>query len=244
MKPDLIPLLVLFALAPAATAETITIGAEDDWAPYSSVVDGKAHGFSVDVVRAAFAAAGVQVHFEVLPYARCLAKAKAGRIVGCFNAVPNGMISPSYLWHAQPLFMTHMNVYSLAGARERGVTAARLEGKSVGVARDYEYGDEFDLNTKIVRKVVDKNEQGFKMLLAGRIEYMAAEQRIADALFAKYPKAFGGKFVVAGTVATPGLYMAFTRQSPDGAKYLARFNQGYAVIRGNGRYKALESKWF
>lgn len=244
MKLDIIRLLLLLALAPAASAETITIGAEDDWAPYSSVVDGKAHGFSVDVVREAFAVVGVTVHFEVLPYARCLAKAKAGKIVGCFNAVPNGMISPSYLWHAQPLFMTQMNVYGLAGTRERGMNPARLEGKLVGVARDYEYGDEFDLNTKINRKVVEKNEQGFRLLLAKRIDYMAAERRIADALFLKYPQDFAGKFVVAGTVATPGLYLAFTRNSPGGAAYLARFNRGYAVIRGNGRYKAIEAKWF
>jgi len=236
--------LLVLALCTSARAETIAVGAEDDWAPYSSVVDGKAKGFAVDVVRAAFAAVGVNVEFEVLPYARCLAKARAGKLVGCFDAVPNGMIAPHYLWHTHPLFTTHMNVYALAGSPDQGMTAARLEGKTVGVARDYEYGDEFDLNTKIVRKVVDKNEQGFKMLQAGRIQYMAAEQRIADALFRRYPQAFGGKFKVAGTVATPGLYMAFTRDAPDGARYLAKFNEGYTIIRGNGTYKDIEKRWF
>jgi polar amino acid transport system substrate-binding protein len=235
---------LLLALAPFASAETITIGAEDDWAPYSSVVDNRAQGFAVDVVREAFAAVNVTVNFEVLPYVRCLAQAKAGHIVGCFDAVPNAMISPSYLWHAQPLFTTHMNVYALASSSEHGLVAPSLEGKTVGVARDYEYGDAFDLNTKIVRKVVDRNDSGFKMLLARRIAYMAAEERIANALFAKYPGAFGGKFKMVGTVATPGLYMAFTKASPDGAKYLAKFNQGYALIRNTGRYAALERKWF
>jgi polar amino acid transport system substrate-binding protein len=236
--------LLVCTLCTSAHAETIAVGAEDDWAPYSSVVDGKAQGFAVDVVRAAFGAVGVTVEFEVLPYARCLAKARAGKLIGCFDAVPNGMIAPHYLWHAQPLFTTHMNVYALAGSADHGMTPARLEGKTVGVARDYEYGDEFDLNTKIVRKVVDKNEQGFKMLQAGRIQYMAAEQRIADALFRRYPQAFGGKFKVAGTVATPGLYMAFTREVPDGARYLAKFNAGYTIIRGNGTYKDIEKRWF
>lgn len=237
-------IIPLLALCASAGAQTITVGAEDDWAPYSSVVDGKAQGFAVDVVRAAFAAVGIKAEFEVLPYVRCLAKARAGKLVGCFDAVPNGMIAPHYLWHDHPLFTTHMNVYALAGSAAQAMNAAKLEGKTVGVARDYEYGDEFDLNKKIVRKVVDKNEQGFKMLQAGRIEYMAAEQRIADALFRRYPDTFGGKFKVAGTVATPGLYMAFTKNSPDGARYLAKFNQGYAIIRGNGKYKDIEKRWF
>jgi polar amino acid transport system substrate-binding protein len=236
--------VLLLALGANASAETITVGAEDDWAPYSSVVNGKAEGFAVDVVREAYAAVGITVEFEVLPYVRCMAKARAGKLIGCFDAVPNGMIKPHYLWHAHPLFTTHMNVYALAASPEQGMSATQLEGKTVGVARDYEYGDEFDLNTKIVRKVVDKNEQGFKMLQAGRIQYMAAEQRIADALFRRYPQEFGGKFKLAGTVATPGLYMAFTKNSADAARYLAKFNQGYATIRSNGKYKDIEKRWF
>jgi polar amino acid transport system substrate-binding protein len=235
---------LLLALAAPAMAETITVGAEDDWAPYSSVVDGKARGFAVDVVREAFAAVGVEVKFEVLPYARCLAKAKSGHVVGCFDAVQNSMIASSYLWHDTPLFTTHMNVYALPGSTESGLTARALEGKSVGVVRDYEYGDEFDLNARIVRKVVDKNEHGFKMLLSGRIAYMAAEERIAKALFLKYPAAFGGKFKLVGTVATPGLFMAFSKHSPEGALYLKKFNNGFAAIRSSGKYNLIEKKWF
>ena len=244
MRLLIIACMLLLGACRWAAAETITVGAEDDWAPYSSVVDGKAQGFAVDVVRESFGAVNIAVNFEVLPYVRCLAKAKSGHIIGCFDAVPNGMISSSYLWHDHPLFTTHMNVYALAGTKERGLSAASLEGKTVGVARDYEYGDEFDLNTRIVRRVVDKNEYGFKMLLARRIQYMAAEERIANALFAKYPAAFGGKFTLAGTVATPGLYMAFTKSSPDAARYLEKFNQGYAALRKSGRYQAIERKWF
>lgn len=244
MKSLIIGFMLLFGACRWAGAETIKVGAEDDWAPYSSMVDGKAQGFAVDVVRESFAAVDITVNFEVLPYVRCLAKAKAGQLVGCFDAVPNGMITSSYLWHDHPLFVTRMNVYALAGTEEKGLTAASLEGKTVGVARDYEYGDEFDLNTRIVRRIVDKNEHGFKMLLAKRIRYMAAEERIANALFAKYPAAFGGKFRLAGTVATPGLFMAFSKSAPDAARYLAKFNQGYAAIRKSGRYHAIERKWF
>jgi polar amino acid transport system substrate-binding protein len=234
----------MLLLQSAHAGEVITVGAEDDWAPYSSVVNKQAHGFAVDVVREAFALADITVNFEVLPYTRCMSETKAGRLLACFDAVPNALIANSYLWPKLPLFTTHMNVYGLASSKEANLRSVDLEGKTVGVERGYEYGDEFDLNTKIVRKVVDKNDQGFKMLQAGRIQYMAAEQRIANALFRKFPQEFGTRFKLVGTVATPGLFIAFTRSGADGAKYLAKFNQGYAILYQSPRYKAIEAKWF
>lgn len=244
MKPLLCSLLCLFSLCHALAAEVVTVGAEDDWAPYSSVVDRQARGFAVDVVREAYALVGITAKFDVLPYARCMAATKAGTLVACFDAVPNAMIAKDYLWPEQPLFTTHMNVYALADSSASGMVAAKLEGRTVGVERGYEYGDEFDLNTKIIRKVVDKNDQGFKMLLARRIEFMAAEERIANALFARYPAEFGGKFKLVGTVATPGLYIAFSKSAPDSARLLRKFNEGYAMLRNSPRYRAIEAKWF
>ena len=244
MKSFFCAVLCLLALQHVSAAEVVTVGAEDDWAPYSSAVDRQAKGFAVDVVREAFALVGITVKFEVLPYARCMADTKAGVLVACFDAVPNGMIRNSYLWPEHPLFTTHMNVYALANSTASGMVAKKLEGHTVGVERGYEYGDEFDLNTKIIRKIVDKNDQGFKMLLSQRIEFMAAEERIANALFARFPSEFGGKFKLVGTVATPGLYIAFSKTTPGAAAYLKKFNQGYELLRRSARYQAIESKWF
>ena len=239
-----LPALLLSFPLLAGARETVTIGAEDDWAPYSSKVKGEARGFAVDLVREAYAAVGVDVKFVVLPYVRCMAMAKIGKLAGCFDAVPNGLIIHHYLWHARPLFKTHMNVYALAASREHDLTATSLEGKTVGVTRDYEYGDEFDLNGKIKREVSARNDQGFRKLLAGRMQYMAAEARIAKLVIASHAKEFDGKFRLVGTVATPGLYIAFTKASPEGAKYAQKFDAGYTLLLHGGRYKALEEKWF
>lgn len=236
-------LLATLALQSVA-APTVIIGAEDDWAPYSSGPDGHARGFAVDVVREAYALAGVNVHFKALPYSRCMAETKAGRLLACFDAVPNSLIAQHYLWPKLPLFSTHMNIYARAGAAERNLRASDLEGHTVGVQRDYEYGDAFDLNKRIVRHVVDKNEHGFRMLQAGRIQYMAAEARIAEALFRSKPAEFGGKFTLVGTVATPELFIAFSKDAPGSSDMLARFNEGYAKLRKSARYRELEDKWF
>lgn len=248
MAKHLFKLILLLAVNTSAWGRAATpavaIGAEDDWAPYSSAVRGQAQGFSVDVVRAAFAAVGVDVRFEVLPYVRCMAQVKAGRLAACFNTFPNKKITAGYLLHAQPLFTTHSNVYALATSDAQQVRIADLEGRTVGVTRDYEYGAEFDQNANIVRSVVDKNEQGFRMLLSRRIEFMAAEQRMAETLFKRDPAAFGGRFKVAGTFPVASAFMVFSKSTADGPQRVAQFNQGLARIRDNGTYRAIEKRWF
>ncbi len=242
--PRMILVLLLGLLFADCRAQQLVIGAEDDWAPYSSNVDGQARGFAVDVVREAYEAVGLKVTFKVLPYVRCMAMARLGEIAACFDAVPNHLIAERYLWPDKPLFTTRMNVYALAGSAEHDLHARDFEGKTVGVTRDYEYGDEFDLNAKILREVGARNEQGFRKLLAGRMQYMAAEERIARALFVRYPAKFCGKFREVGTVDTPGLYIAFSKSDPAAAGYLRRFNEGYALLHKGGRYKELMARWF
>jgi polar amino acid transport system substrate-binding protein len=239
----LLSCLALWALC-ARAGPTVVIGAEDDWAPYSSASGQRAQGFAVDVVRDAYALRGITVQFRALPYSRCMAETRAGRLLACFDAVPNSLIRPHYLWPQLPLFSTRMNIYARAGARQRALRTRDLEGHTVGVQRDYEYGEEFDVNTRIRRRVVDKNEQGFRMLLADRIEYMAAEERIANALFRSKPKEFAGRFTLVGTVDTPDLYIAFSRLAPGSAALLAAFNEGYARLRNSPRYREIERQWF
>lgn len=236
--------LLAASTAQAAAGPTVVIGAEDDWAPYSSAPRQHAQGFAVDVVREAFALAGISAEFRALPYSRCMAETRAGQLTACFDAVPNSLIRQHYLWPRMPLFSTRMNVYAPAGSRQRGLRTRDLEGHTVGVQRDYEYGEEFDINTRIQRRVVDKNEYGFRMLRAGRIEYMAAEERIANALFRSKPDEFAGRFTLVGTVATPDLFIAFSKTAPGSQAMLARFNEGYARLLDSPRHKEIEDRWF
>ncbi len=234
--------LLLACFGGGCWAETVTIGAEDDWAPYSSKVGMEAKGFAVDIVREALKAAGVDVKFTAMSYARCMAVTKDGELVGCFDAARNSVLESNYLWHAKPLFNGKINIYSTADSTESNLSPKDLIGKNVAVTRDYEYGEEFDTNTNIKRSVADKDEQGFQKLLNKRVPYMVAYEKVANALFISN-KEFTNKFKAVGVVADPGLYIAFSKKHPDGAKFLTKFNQGFEIIQKNGKYKAIEALW-
>ncbi len=81
--------VVLFAgmVGGAVAADRIRIGAEDDWRPYSYVAEGKPVGFAVDLARAAWAAAGVELELVSLPYARCMREVDNGTLAGCFDTL-------------------------------------------------------------------------------------------------------------------------------------------------------------
>lgn len=241
-KTARISVLLMACLGGVSHAETVTIAAEDDWAPYSSKVGKEAKGFAVDIVRESFKAAGIDVNFAPMPYARCMAVTKEGEMVGCFDAARNSALENNYLWHAKPLFNGKINIYAPADSTESNLSVKSLVGKNVAVTRDYEYGEEFDSNTNIKRSVADKDEQGFQKLMNKRVPYMVAYEKVANALFVSN-KDFTNKFKAVGLAADPGLYIAFSKKHPDAAKYLAKFNQGFEVIQKNGKYKAIEEQW-
>ncbi|WP_374350911.1 substrate-binding periplasmic protein [Chitinimonas sp.] len=235
--------LALAGLISLCRAETIVLGAEDDWLPFSGIIDGQARGFAVDVVREAYQAAGIEVQFESLPYARCMAESKAGKILGCFDAARNSLLEPHYLWHARPLFTARINIYALNSSNDADLTPKDLEKQEVGVTNGYEYGEAFDTNPLIVRSVSNQDIQGFRKLVAGRVKYMVAYEKVTDYLLRRYP-AIAGRFKAVGMTAEPALYIAFSRHFPRSAYYVDRFNSGLDLITKNGRYKAIESKWF
>ncbi|GLR12677.1 hypothetical protein GCM10007907_14670 [Chitinimonas prasina] len=236
-------LTVICLCLPAKAGSTITIGAEDDWYPQSGLVNGQLKGLTVDLVREAFKAAGVKVEYKVMPYARCMALTKAGALIGCFNTLRHPGIEQDYLWHEQPMFTVQYQIYARANSTEHGLRPHDLEGKEVAVTNGYEYGPEFDTNQKIKRIFTPRDENNFRMLIAGRVQYTVAMEWNTKALINRRPNEFFGKFKIVGQVAESGVYTVFSKSHPDAYAAMQQFNQGMALIRQSGRYKAIRDQW-
>ncbi|MBI2381697.1 MAG: transporter substrate-binding domain-containing protein [Gammaproteobacteria bacterium] len=234
--------ILVLALPRGAWAETVVIGAEDDWYPYSGLVDKKVQGITIDLVRAAFEAAGVDMRYEIMPYARCMALTKAGQLTGCFDTLRHPGIEHDYLWHEQPMFAVQYQIYARTGSDERGLRPKDLEGQNVAVTRSYEYGPEFDTNQKIVRLFSRNDESNFRMLLAGRVRYTVAMEWNTLELIKRRPE-FEGQFQIVGAVAESGVYTVFSKYHPQGPKAMKHFNEGMAKLRKSGRYQAILDDW-
>lgn len=246
IKRLLFGLVLSFLMAVAAWAQLsthIVIAAEDDWFPYGGKVNGVAAGLGVDLVKESFAAVGISVRFESVPYARCLDMVKSGRVLACNEPARTDETEQFVLWPTKPLFSARSLIYALQPAKETGLTTSSLEGKRVIVTNGFEYGTEFDSNKKIVREVTAKEISVFRMLARRRGDYALAYEKVAQHLFRENEREFGGKFVVVGQIAETRMYCAFSKTFPNSQHYLDLFNQGFALIQKNGKYQEIEKRW-
>ncbi|NCT81600.1 MAG: transporter substrate-binding domain-containing protein [Comamonadaceae bacterium] len=249
-RRDLLLSQALAPLAAAATAQPaprparVVIGAENDWLPYSGERDGRAQGMTVDLVTAAFAALGIAVQFEPLPYARCMASTRAGLLLACFNTTRTALIENDYLWPARPMFNERFLIYARADdpQPESPLQVRDLEGQSVAITRGYEYGSEFDANTRIHRVVTSHDENNFQLLLRGRARYTLAPEANTRLLLQRRPE-LAGRFQVVGALSYFGIYTAFSRQHPDARAALAAFDEGMKIITANGTARAIQERW-
>ena len=236
--------VVLLAGAAAFAGERIRIGAEDDWSPYASVSNGKPVGFAVDVVRAAWAAAGVDVELVPLPYARCMKDVDRGLLAGCFDTLRDPILESRYRWHAQPLFRARIGIYGRVenGSVRTDLSLANLRGKRVGVTHGYDYGEAFDGDSTMLRDVAPSDLSSLRKLVAGRVDFVLVFDRVANNIAKAHPE-LGKGFSLQGVLVEPDLYLSFSRTYPGIARIIMQFDQGLAKVRTSGEYARIEARW-
>lgn len=237
-------LVVLWACTASAWAiDKVRIGAEDDWRPYSYASGGAPVGFAVDIVKAAWAAAGVSLELVPLPYARCMRMVDNGDLDGCFDTLRDARTEPHYLWHRQPLFKARIAIYGRAGPHDGKVLGlADLVGRRIGVTNGYDYGEAFDNDSRMVRDPAVSDLVTLRKLVAGRVDYALVYDRVASHIADLYPE-LAPLFVQRGVLVEPLLYLSFRRKGDDLTTLIARFDRGLEQIRKSGEYARIEARW-
>lgn len=234
----------LFTLLLSATslAETVTVAAEDDWAPYTSINAAKngPEGFTVDIVRAAFNSQGIDVKFIVTPFARCLHYAESGKTVACFNATIVKDNKETYYWHPTPLVYVDLLIFGRNDAPNSNMKLKDLEGKTVGSTLGYTYPTEFTKNQKIKHFGAKSDAQLVKMLAAGRVDYILLNDVPGRLLILADPKARGLVKPV-GKISQDGFWLAFSKKHPDGKRLTDVFEKGMQHLHKSGQYKSMET---
>lgn len=229
----------------AAAQPEVTLGAEDDAAPWS-YADGT--GYANDLVRAAFEAAGWKVRFEVLPYARCKLLAVRAQLPGCLSMSETAELERDLLYPKEPVFEARNVLFVNADSTLTGCTPAKWNrSPSIGFVNGYEYIPAVDILRQSNRLVVDESNSevsNLRKLAAGRIDgaiiTLDKVKRIDYlARLAQLPNTFKPICDFGGFPA----YLAFSRRHPQGPVALAAFSRGMAALKKNGDLARLQSQW-
>lgn len=225
-------------------AETVVIGAEDDWPPYSHRVAGQAEpqGLTPRLVRLAFASQGVSVQFRTLPFARCMLEAEKGAIAGCFNATRTSANQARYHWHPTPMFEEELAIFARrspdASPPMRQLAQDDLRGSSVGITVGYTYPTSFMTDPRIQRKPATSDGNLLHMLAAGRVDYILVNTVPAWYRLHGDPH-LQGQVQRVGRIRVDGFWVAFTRAKPEGARLATVFEAGLQAIRRSGEHQRM-----
>ena len=229
-------LLLLFMAAGSAGAnETITLGAENDWVPYSNK-DGT--GMANEIVLAAYKAVGVDVTFKVAPYNRLLKMVRDGEILGAFNIPKELSNEKEYLFGKVPIFIARSAYYQnvsnpLSATGKEGLK----NGEKIGVVFDYGYGNFFSGNDKIVKIEVRSDLLNLRKLAKRRIDATILYDKTARKLIKE--NGLSDKIVKVFDSETGEIYVAFSKRFPNAKQYADKLDQGLTAIEKTGGMKRI-----
>ncbi len=246
-----VPLLVCVgwfarALSAQSPAPTIEIAAEDA-ADLWSRPDGG--GFANEVVRAAFHAAGAEVSFRVVPYARCKHMVMEGTVVACFSMSRDPALKGSVIFPSMPIFTCYADlVENPAHPVHRVAQLGELpRGTIVGTVLGYEYPASVQQAVKSGAIVLDEaptEEMLLRKLAAGRLPLAIVNVNESKSLaYVSALSHLGTVPVPVNRVGTLESYLGFSAKHPGAKQAMRLYEDGMRKIAGNGALAAITRRW-
>ncbi len=241
----LIPLGIISVamISVAVSQEHYTIVAENDWYPYSALRDGQPEGLAVDLVRAAYAAAGAEVDFVSKPYARCLEEVEAGWQLGCFDTTREPANMARFRFHQAPLFSANIVIVAPADSDAHDLTPLDLKGQHVAVTNGYTYGEPFQSDSAVDKAVVKNDLAILRVVAMKRVAYGVIYDKVMAHLLAEHGDELAGKVKIVGLLFQPDLYVSFSKKRPEATAAITALDRGLEIIRQNGTYHEIEQQW-
>lgn len=232
--------MVLFASSLVAQSKKIVAAAD----PYPPFVDPTLprQGLSLELAREAFKTQGYDLEFKQVPWAR----AEAGLVAGDYDIIPDAWMTDAR--KKTQLFSVSYAENSVKFIKRKGDPfefngLPSLKGKTVGVVRDYNYGDAFLNDPGFKREAVDALLTNIDKLVLGRIDLTLEDEIVASSLVSRKDQKLLDKLeFTKNALATNKLYITSGLSNPRHQEIIDAFNKGLAVIKKNGSYaKILKS---
>ena len=177
MKVLVVVITALF-FTTAAAAEEIIVPV-DNYPPWKIVENSRFRGgIDAHLVAALLEGLDLTPKYQVYPWKRCLLMMKQGK-GDLISGVTMNSERREYLSYLDPPYKTKSRkvLVVLKGNRENFKTFQDLYGKDIGYLRGAFYFPEFHEEDQIVAHQVNSDDQGLKLVLAGRLDgYLMTEE--------------------------------------------------------------------
>ncbi len=238
--------LFLFGLPPLAFGEAKPLRLVcDHWPPYQISQEEKLTGFSVSLVDLVFKQMGTSIEsLRVYPWKRALSYLEKGQADALFSANFNPARTEFAYYPEEKLIDSPWVLWGKKTGELREIAYSDLANRQIGVVSGYTYTKAFwqFLRTHGNYAAVTSDEQNFKKLAAGRVDYAVAE--LGNGLFLINKLKLSGIIpFMKHPVRTDGLYIIFNKQTVP-KSFVVLFSKTLAGIKQGDEYQALYLKYF
>ena len=205
------------------------------WSPY---VDGDLPngGLAADLVRTALGRAGYEVHANVETWSR----AYEGAAVGVYDVVPAIWQTEARgedLIFSNPYLLNDIIFMSRRGVLVEYGSLSDLAGYRIGVVRDYAYEDAFDTDPGLQRVVNSHLIQNLLLLRQDRLDIVVGDKwALLHQISGYMPEDLGYFRALDRPLARRALRIGVSRENPDAAEIVAKFDAAIAAMREDGTY--------
>ncbi|MCP3921150.1 MAG: amino acid ABC transporter substrate-binding protein [Desulfobacterales bacterium] len=230
-----------------AASKTITLRA-DVWFPYNGKPGSNKLGFMMDIAVAAFKEKGYKIDYKTLPWNRAIKEARAGKFDGIIGAFKED--APDFNFPKNELGVSKTVFWVKKNEKWKYKNMSSLKSVSIGVIKDYSYGDKFDAYIKKNMKNMKKVQVSFgnealknniRKVLNGRTIAFVEDLMVASAELTDMKLA--GKFKTAGMLSVDKVYIAFSPKSANAKKYADILSDAVKKYRMNGKLKKIMAKY-
>lgn len=241
----------------AAADQEVYLATLPGYPPYTFYEDGAEHvveevippgersaaftGYSWDIAREAFHAAGWTVRLRITPWARGMYELKQGKTHLLF---PTGK-NPERLEYMQysdgAVVDVNFLVYTQAGADIDYDGLPSLRGRSIAVVRGFNYGAAFNQADHFEKEQVDSIKQGFELLRSGRVDGFAGYDIVWDYRLGQW--GWADEFDKLAPFDQTREYVAGLQGNEAATRAIEAFDRGLQAIRDNGTLAEIREKW-
>lgn len=245
--------LFLFAIgatvAAVAQAEVIKLRA-DEYYPFNGAQSASKPGYVVEVAKAIFEPLGHTIDYQVMPWARAIREAEAGRIDGLVCAAKSEV--PQFIFPEEPQGILRDAIFTLKGSTWKYSGVASLKLVVVGYISGYSYGPTFDEYIEANKgdpKLLHANTgdealvQNIEMLQRGRLSALLSNPEVFLATLQDHHLS-AEQFQLAGV--SPNLdptYIAFSPKNPKASEYARILSEGTQRLRKSGELTRILSRY-
>lgn len=217
-----------------------------DSAPTAYMQDGKPTGILVDVVTAAFQRTGHQFEIQLMPWARCLAEIRSGRVDGIFSVfkLPE---REEFLTYTSVPVITQVEAFFVPADSDLkfGGEVGQLAGLRIGTIRGTSYGIKVDsaLKTGVWSTVVETNnvDSLVGMLVLKRIDLAVGYRHVVFEAATKKGDLDKIRELSPDIDEIPS-YLAFSKKR-DYSEIIASFDQALTSMKNDHSFDAIYAKY-